>query len=111
MDIFCSVGEFNSEEEELSLYMEWIQPDFAANDMTSVDHQLLILSSVCGASTYKLMSRLLFKPRKMGDVPLSELISIVEQHRNLEPSVIMQHDKLKSHSQEGGKSISDYVAA
>ena len=107
---FGTIGEFKAEEKEWSLYVERMQHYFAANDITSMEKQWSIMLSVCGASTYKLMSSL-FAPRKLRDVPFSELVKVVEQHRNPRPSVIVQPYKLNIRSQEGGESILDYVAA
>jgi len=108
MATFGMIEEFKAEEEEWSLYVERMQHYFAANDITSVEKQRSIMLGVCGTSTYKLMSSL-FAPRKLGDVPFSELVKVVEQHRNPRPLVIVQRCKLNIHSQEGGESISDYV--
>ena len=84
MATFGMIGELKDKEEEWSLYVERMQHYFAGNDITSVEKQRSIMLSVCIATAYKLMSSL-FTPRKLGDVPFSELVKIVEQHRNLRP--------------------------
>ena len=108
MATFGTIGEFKAEEEEWSPYVERMEHDFSANDMTSVEKQRSIMLSVCGAPTDKLMSSL-FTLRKLGDVPFSELVEVVEQHQNPRPWVIVQRYKLTIRSQEGVESMSDYV--
>ena len=110
MATFGTIGEFKAEEEDWSLYVQHMQHYFATNGITSVDKQRSIMLSVCRAPTYKLMSSL-FAPRKLGDVPFSELVKVVEEHQNLRPLVIVQRYKLNIRSQEGGESIWDDVTA
>ena len=90
-------------------YVERMRHYFTANDVKSKEKQLSIFLSVCGAHTYKLISSLV-APKKPGDCELDELLKLVSEHKNPQPSFIVQRYKFNSRIRKNGETISDYVA-
>ena len=110
MSTFGVLGEFkDGGEEEWTHYVERMQHYFTANDVKSKEKQLSIFLSVCGASTYKLISSLV-APKKPGDCGLDELLKLISEHKNPKPSFIVQRFKFNSRIRKTGESISAYVA-
>ena len=50
-----SIGEFDSDKETWTAYMERLQEYFLANDVDVAVKQRAILLSMCGAATYQLI--------------------------------------------------------
>ena len=109
MSNFGVLGEFKAGEEEWMHYVERMRHYFTANDVKSKEKQLSIFLSVCGAHTYKLISSLV-APKKPGDCELDELLKLVSEHKNPQPSFIVQRYKFNSRIRKNGETISDYVA-
>nr|XP_055046280.1 LOW QUALITY PROTEIN: uncharacterized protein K02A2.6-like [Misgurnus anguillicaudatus] len=109
MATFGTVGEFVEENGDWLEYTERLEHFFDANEIADADKKRSILLSVCGAKTYKLM-RNLATPRKPGELPYKDLITLVQNHHNPKPSVIVQRFKFHSHFRKPGDSISKFVA-
>jgi len=90
-------------------YEERLGHFFSANEITEEAKKRSILLSACGAEAYKLI-RNLATPRKPGDIPYDELVSLVAIHHNPKPSVIVQQFKFHSHFRKQGQSVANFVA-
>ena len=90
-------------------YVERLEHFFLANGIEEEERQRSILLSVCGAKTYKLI-RNLATPRKPGDLSFKELVTLVQEHHNPKPSVIVQRFKFHTHSRKEGVSVAAFVA-
>ncbi|XP_041475767.1 uncharacterized protein K02A2.6-like [Lytechinus variegatus] len=109
MATFGTIGEFREDEGSWSEYIERMGHYFDANSIIDEGRKRSILLSVCGASTYKLMSSLA-APRKPGEVEFKELVKLMTDHRDPKPSVIVQRFKFNSRSRRPDESLSTYIA-
>ncbi|XP_030836069.1 uncharacterized protein K02A2.6-like [Strongylocentrotus purpuratus] len=109
MATFGTIGEFREDEGSWSQYIERMGHYFDANSIVDGGRKRSILLSVCGASTYKLMSSLT-TPRKPGEVDFQELVKLMIDHRDPKPSVIVQRFKFNSRARKPEESISTYIA-
>lgn len=109
MATFGTIGEFREDEGSWSQYIERMGHYFDANSIVDGGRKRSILLSVCGASTYKLMSSLT-APRKPGEVDFQELVKLMTDHRDPKPSVIVQRFKFNSRARKPDESISTYIA-
>ena len=109
MATFGTIGEFREDEGSWSQYIERMGHYFDANSIVDGGRKRSILLSVCGASTYKLMSSLT-APRKPGEVDFQELVKLMTDHRDPKPSVIVQRFKFNSRARKPEESISTYIA-
>ena len=104
-----SIGEFDGDRETWKSYTERLTQYFAANDVESADKQRAILLSVCGPTTYQLIRNIL-APVKPTDKSFSDLVELVERHRNPKPSVIVRRYNFNTRMKQPGESIADYTA-
>ena len=79
-----SIGEFDSDRETWKLYTEHLIQYFAANIVESASKQCAIF--------------------------LTELVTLVKQHRNRKPSVIVQWFNLNMRMKQPGETIAAYTA-
>jgi hypothetical protein len=80
-------------------YVGRLEHFFLAKDIWEEERQRSILLSVCGAKTYKLICNLAM-PWKSGDLTFKELVTLVQEHYNPKPSVIVQRFKFHTHSRK-----------
>ena len=84
-----SIGSFNSSQEDWLSYTERLQQYFTPYDIKddegSAAKKHAILLSVCGAETFHLIKSLL-APIKPETKSFQEIVEVVEQHHNPEPS-------------------------
>lgn len=104
-----SLSEFVEEDGDWVEYIERLQHFFLANDIDDEGKQRSILLSVCGAKTYKLI-RNLATPRRPGDIDFKELVTMMQNHHNPKPSVIVQRFKFHTHSRKLGVTVAAFVA-
>ena len=97
------------EDEDWEQYVERLEFYFEAKDITDEAKMKATLLSVCGASTYKLMSDLV-APQKPKEKTFLELKEIVQRHLKPKPSVIVQRYKFNTRSQQSGETIAEFVA-
>ncbi|XP_071491519.1 uncharacterized protein [Diadema antillarum] len=109
MATFGSIGEFNDKDGSWTQYVERMSHYFAANDISDGGKQRSILLSVCGASMYNLISSLC-APSKPGELSYSELVTLVTNHREPKPSVIVQRFKFNTRVQKERESLAEYLA-
>ena len=101
-------GEFCEKNEDWLSYTERLQQYFEANG-TKKERQRAVLLSVVGPATYQLI-RNLIAPEKPTDKSFEEIVSIVQEHRNPRPSVIVQRFNFHTRGQKEEESIANYVA-
>ena len=107
--VHCSVGPFEGSQEDWRSYTERLQQYFAANDVRTAEKQRAILLSGCGAATYQLIWNLV-APEKPTDKTFQQLVTLVQEHHQLPPSVIVQRFNFHSRPCQQGESVSAYVA-
>ena len=103
-----SLSEFDEEDGDWVEYIERLQHFFLANDIDDEGKQRLILLSVCGAKTYKLI-RNIATPQKPGVIDFKELVIMVQNHHNPKPSVIVQRFKFCTHVRKLGVTVAAFV--
>ena len=103
------IGEFNSQLEDWHSYTERLQNYFIANDIKSEAKQRVILLSVCGPHTYKLI-RSLLSPQEPKDVSFANIVKQMTDHYQPKPFIIMQHFKFHSRSHKQGESVAKCIA-
>ena len=86
MTMHGTIGEFDGTREDWTSYTKHLQQYFAANDMTNVRKQRVILLSACGTST-SLLIRNLVSPAKPPDKSFFNLTKLVQDHQHPPPSV------------------------
>lgn len=82
---------------------------FSANNIIDEAKKRSILLSACEAKTSKLI-RNLATLQKPGEIPYDELVSLVDNHHNPKPSVIVQKFKFHNHFRKQGQTIANFVA-
>ena len=94
MALHGSVFPFDASTETWSLYVEWLNQYFIANDVVDADKKRAIFLSACCPKRYKLLLSL------VDDAPDSksydELVKLVKEFHDPKPSVIVQQYKFKS---------------
>lgn len=108
MATISALTEFVEEDGDWVEYIERLEHFFLANDITDEGKQRLILLSVCGAKTYKLI-RNLAMPRRPGEIAFREPVTMVQNHHNPKPSVIVQLFKFHTHSHKPGITVAAFV--
>ena len=81
------MGEFCPHEDEWMTYMERLQHYCRTNDIVD-DKKLVVLFSVCGPSTYKLIKNLV-TPRSPSDLSFDSVVDLVKEHYSPKASVIV----------------------
>lgn len=102
-------GEFCEKNEDWLSYTERLQQYFEANG-TNKERRRAVLLSVVRPATYQLIRNLIISPEKPTDKSFEEIVSIVQEHRNPRPSVIVQRFNFHTRGQKEEESIADYVA-
>ena len=100
MATFGSISEFNNNKDELQ-YTERLEHYFVANDTVRRKTYFCL----CAVKTYSLI-RNLTAPAKPGE----EIVDIVKQHCNPQPSEIVQRYLFHTHRRKANESVSEYVA-
>ncbi|KAF0036587.1 hypothetical protein F2P81_011899 [Scophthalmus maximus] len=101
-----SLSEFVERECDWIEYIERLEHFFLANDIAEEGKKRLILLSVCWAKTYRLICNL----AKPGNIGFEELVTLVQNHLNPKPSVIIQRFKFHTHSRKAGVSVAESMA-
>ena len=103
------IGEFNPQREDWTFYTERLQEYFAANEIEEAAKQKAVLLSIVRVETYQLM-RSLTAPQKPMKKSFEQLVTIVKEHHNPRPSVILQRFKFGSRKQKPGESIATFAS-
>ena len=98
------------ETEDWGQYVERLEHYFSANEIDDGGKKRDIFLSVCGQRTYKLI-RDLVAPGKPGDKTFTALTKLVKDHKQPEPSEIIQRFKFNSRIRHSDESVRAYVAA
>ncbi len=106
---FGKVNEYNHEDEEWRHYVERIDHFFTANEITDKDKMRSVFLVSVGAKTYRLI-RSLVAPGDPKDLTYEELATIVGEHYQPKPSVIVQRFKFNTRLQQQGETISVFLA-
>lgn len=104
-----TIGEFHEGREEWAQYAERLGHFLAANGITDGDRKRAVLLSVIGPKAYKLL-RSLVAPDKPGDKPYADLVKVMTEHHNPQPSEIVQRYKFHTRMQAPGESVATFVA-
>ena len=102
--------EFDPTTEDWTTYGERLEQYFEVNAVTEEGKKRAILLSACGATTYRLI-RSLVAPTKPGEKAYGDIVQLVANHHNPQPSVIVQHFKFNCRVRGSEESIAAYVAA
>ena len=103
------IEEFNAQRDDWTSYTERLQEYFVANEVEEAAKQKAVLLRVVGAETYQLM-RSLTAPQKPTEKSFEQLVTIVKEHHNPRPSVILQRFKFGSRKQKPRESIATFVS-
>ena len=106
---YSNIGKFDQALENWEAYIEQMEQNFVANEVTSDANKKAILLSTCGPSTYSTI-RSLAVPDKPIALDYSALLKLTKKHYNPKLSVIMQRYKFNARNQKANESISTYVA-
>ena len=109
MATHSTLGEFNPTREDWTSYAEHLELYFTANDVVTEKKQQVILLSVCGAETYRLI-RDLGAPTKPTENTFAELVKIVMKHQQPPPSTIIQRFYFNTRIQDMEEAVSEFVA-
>ena len=104
-----SISKFDSDLETWKSYTERLIQYFASNDVESASEQHAIFLSVCRPATYQLIRNIL-APVKPTKHLFTKLVTLVEQHRNPKPSVIVQRFNFNTRIKQPGETIATYTA-
>ena len=104
-----NIGEYDPQTKDWTSYSERLKEYFTANDVEAAAKKQAILLSVVGASTYQLI-RNLVAPQKPTEKGFNDLVTLVQEHYQLNRSVIVQRFKFNSHSRLPGESVTAFVA-
>ncbi|XP_062374782.1 uncharacterized protein K02A2.6-like [Sardina pilchardus] len=109
MSTVGSLSEYVETDGDWVEYVERLEHFFVANDITDESKRRSVLLSACGAKTYKLI-RNLATPRKPGELSFQDLVTLVKNHHNPKPSIIVQRFKFHTHSRKQGMTVATFVA-
>lgn len=97
------------EGENWTEFTERLDQYFLANDINDTTKKRAVLLTVCGGKTYGLMKNLL-SPEKPTDKSYEDLVKLIKEHQQPEPSVIVSRYKFHTCTREADMPITDYVA-
>ena len=109
MSIHGRVTAFNQSKEDWRSYTERLKHYFVANEVVDNDKKCSILLSVCGPATYRLL-RSLAGADKINTEPYEDLVKILQDHYDPNPSPIVHRFKFNSRVQGPDETIAKYVA-
>ena len=107
--IIGCVGEFSDREDSWQFYIDRLEQFFVANDVDNEGKKKAILLSSVGAKTYKLLTSL-SQPKSPKDLSYSQIVTLIKNHQNPEPSSIVQRFKFNSRVRKPEESVRNYVA-
>ena len=110
MSIHGTVTAFDQSKEDWRSYTERLKHYFVANEVVDNDKKCSILLSVCGPATYRLL-RSLAGADKINTEPYKDLVKILQDHYDPNPSPIVQCFKFNSRVRGPDETVAKYVAA
>lgn len=109
MACYGKIEEFKTDTGDWTEYVERLTQYFVANDIEANEKKRAILLSVCGEKTYGLL-RSLVAPSKPGEKTYTDLVTVMEEHHNPKPSVILQRFKFNCCVRKKHQSVAEFVA-
>jgi hypothetical protein len=103
-----SVGAFEEGAESWTLYQERLEQFFLANDIADVKKRAVLLS-ICGKSTYQLVSSLL-APQKPADASYASICEKLKNHYDPKPPELVLRSRFYDRSRRAGESVADFLA-
>lgn len=104
-----SLAAFDAKAQTWEEYSEILEQFFVANEIEDEGKQRAILISVVGPQTYSTMRNLL-SPIKPSEKTYQELITLLKNHFNPQPSEIVQRFKFDSRTKKPTETVTEYVA-
>ena len=105
-----NIGEFGvSGKESFDSYEERLEMYFVVNKVTEAEMKKALFLTVIGPELYQLM-RSLTSPGKPTDKTFYELMTLVKEHLNPKPNIIVERYKFNSRIRKSGESVSMFVA-
>lgn len=89
-------------------YVEQVKNYFGANEITDAAKKRMIFLTSVGSETFHLMKTLV-APAQLDTKTFEELATLVQNHRNPKPSVIVSRFNFNTRSRKSGESIADYI--
>ena len=99
-----SLGAFNKNNEQWSMYCERVDLYLAANNIDNGDQRRAVLLNVCGPATYQLI-RSLVAPEKPTDKTFNELVHLVTEHLTPQSSVVMKRFSFNARGQKENETV------
>ena len=90
-------------------YVKRLEYYFLANGITAADKKRAILISVMGSDAYRLL-RSLISPSKPSKKSFAQIMEVLKDHYNPQPSEIMQRFHFHSRAQKSGEKVATYLA-
>ena len=103
------LGEFRTDVEDWSQFIERMEFYFVANGATGDARKKAAFLSAIGPSTYKLL-RSFIAPTTVQDADLADPITALRNHFEPLPSAIVQRARFYSRSRERGGTVAQYVS-
>ena len=110
MAVHGALAAFNPQEEDWSEYSERLTFYFTANGITTDAKKRAVLLSCCGPATFRLLQSLVL-PGNLDDFSFEELMTKMKEHKEPQPSVIVQRFQFNTRKQQAGETVAEYVAA
>ena len=108
MAVVGSLGEFQSETESFSAYVEGTEMFFVANNIPT-NHKVAVFHGVIGAKTFGLLQSLV-APQKPSEMALAQVTNILKAHFEPTPVIITERFQFNQRNQGVGESVTEYVA-
>ena len=103
------VGAYDASVETWEQYAERLGHFFDANSITVESKKHSVLLADIGPSTYTLLSSLV-SPEKPGDKSFDDLVALLKNHFNPEPSEIVERYKYHTRMRQPKETVNDFVA-
>lgn len=104
-----TLGAFDAKSQTWEEYSEVLEQFFVANEIEDEGKQRAILISVVGPQTYSVMRNLL-SPVKPSERTYQQLVTMLRNHFNPQPSEIVQRFKFDSRTKKSTETVTEYVA-
>lgn len=104
-----SLGAFDAKAQTWEEYSEILEQFFVANVIEDESKKRAILISVVGPQTYSMMRNLL-SPAKPSEKTYLQLVTMLKNHFNPQPSEIVQRFKFDSRTKKPTETMTEYVA-
>ncbi|XP_028174821.1 uncharacterized protein K02A2.6-like [Ostrinia furnacalis] len=100
---------FNAQTDNWDIYLDRLKFCFEANGVILDAAKRANFVTVCGARVYETLLALI-TPRKVSDLPFSEIVTVLTRHYSPKPNEISVSFKFYKRDQGRGELASDYIA-